>query len=356
MNKSLFRTLIKLAVVALCLTVVIRSIELDSVTSVLANLDWRYLIPPILMIWLEPYLSAKKWHVLMAHHGHIPPVGQLTRVLYTSNFLSLLSPTAIGADALRVWMLRQRGYRVFHTVSSMLMDRVMALCVLLGLVLAGWVSARAVLPEGVIRWVIPLVCLGVLFGVVLFYLPPVVKRYRCIKTALATWYRRDDHALRRWPRLHALGLKTGMTLDALFDAFQDYRDRPAALLQVIFWNLCLQGIRILQIHFLFLALRHPVPLIQEIAFVPLVIILVMLPISYFGIGIKEGAFVFLFTRVGVPSETCLAVSILTYPVILTGLIPGLFFFLSDRDTLSVKAIRKTMNPDASEAAVERPSS
>lgn len=347
MNKSLLKTLIKLAVVALCLTVVIRSIELGSVKSVLANLDWRYVIPPILMIWLEPYLSAKKWHVLMAHHGHIPPVGQLTRVLYTSNFLSLLSPTAIGADALRVWMLRQRGYRVFHTVSSMLMDRVMALCVLLGMALLGWGFAREVLPEGLIRWVIPAVSIGVLAGVVLFFMPPVVHLYRTLKKAFASWFVREDHALRRWPRIHAIGIKAGTTLDALFEAFQDYRGRPAVMLQVIFWNLCLQGIRILQIHFLFLALRHPVPLTQEVAFVPLVIILVMLPISYFGIGIKEGAFVFLFTRVGVPSETCLAVSILTYPVILTGLIPGLFFFLTDRETLSVKAIKNKIATEAS---------
>lgn len=342
MNRSALKTLLKLAVVALCLTVVIRSIDLDDVHQVLADPAWLYFLPPLLMVWLEPLLSAKKWHVLMAHQGRVPPFGLVTRVLYTSNFLALLSPTAIGADAIRVWMLRRRDYRIFHTVSSMLMDRVMALCTLLGLALFGWFFARGYLPEGPVRLLIPAICLVILGGVVLFYLPPVANLYRRVKSGVADWYGLEHHALRRWPKVHALGARLGTTLDALFEAFQDYRSRPGILAQVVFWNVCLQGLRILQIHFLFLALRHPVPLVQQIAFVPLVIILVMLPISYFGLGIKEGAFVFLFTRVGVPSETCLAVSILTYPIILIGLLPGLILFLAARDGVSVKAVQASV--------------
>ncbi|MCK4822914.1 flippase-like domain-containing protein, partial [bacterium] len=61
-------------------------------------------------------------------------------------------------------------------------------------------------------------------------------------------------------------------------------------------------------------------------FVPIISVLTMLPISLNGIGIREGAFVFFFTKVGISSAQALSMSILTYTIVLlASLIGGLIY-------------------------------
>jgi hypothetical protein len=66
---------------------------------------------------------------------------------------------------------------------------------------------------------------------------------------------------------------------------------------------------------------------QELAFVPIILMLSFLPISFFGLGIKEGAFVYFFSQVQVPSAAALTVSLITYPLIFLAILPGGLFLL-----------------------------
>ena len=90
-------------------------------------------------------------------------------------------------------------------------------------------------------------------------------------------------------------------------------------------NVVVQVLRTLQIHFIFRSLGVSVPLAQEFAFVPIIVLLTLLPISYFGLGIKEGAFAYFFSSVGIPPSVSVSVSLITYPLIVLGLLPGALF-------------------------------
>jgi uncharacterized protein (TIRG00374 family) len=67
--------------------------------------------------------------------------------------------------------------------------------------------------------------------------------------------------------------------------------------------------------------------------VPIVILLMAIPISLAGWGIREGAMVGLFSLAGVSKELILSVSIIYGFVVIVTILPGFYYWLSDKKSL-----------------------
>jgi uncharacterized membrane protein YbhN (UPF0104 family) len=61
-------------------------------------------------------------------------------------------------------------------------------------------------------------------------------------------------------------------------------------------------------HLFFEALQYDIPLIVNVFVAPIFFFIFILPISFGSIGIREGAYVFIYGLFGVPAETALIVS------------------------------------------------
>ena len=92
--------------------------------------------------------------------------------------------------------------------------------------------------------------------------------------------------------------------------------RPLAI-RVVLVTLVLQAVRISNVHLLLMSLGATVPIQYSIAFVPMIILLTLLPISFFGLGIQEGAFVHLYGQVGVAGSIALGASLLMHVLFLS---------------------------------------
>jgi uncharacterized protein (TIRG00374 family) len=64
-------------------------------------------------------------------------------------------------------------------------------------------------------------------------------------------------------------------------------------------------------------------------FVPITSIVTILPVSFAGLGVREGAYVLLFIQAGMPRETALSLSLLVYVISIftPGLIGGIIYVL-----------------------------
>lgn len=77
--------------------------------------------------------------------------------------------------------------------------------------------------------------------------------------------------------------------------------------------------------------------------IPPVILLTLLPLSFAGWGIREGAMVSIFALIGAPSETVLALSLLYGFTLILASLPGLWFFIHDRQFWQNKNALKDNN-------------
>jgi len=322
--KKILINILKLAVIALCFALIARKISLRDIAARLAGASLPLVGAAWLTILLEPMVMAFKWNILLREKGINLGVRRLIRIIFASNFLSVTLPTSLGADALRLLMVRGAQQSLTHAAGSLMADRILGSLAIVTLSLLGLVLVGRDALDGRLQASILIVALLVIGGTVFLVSPlpvrwvPRLRRWAAPRTGART-----PAAALRWL------CKALDKAEAIHDSLRSFGAHRARLAQVFLLNFSAQGLRVLQIGLLFCAVRHPVPWTQAAAFVPMIVMLTLLPISYFGLGVKENAFFYFFGRAGVPNPICLAVSLITYPLILGAMLPGAVFVLLD---------------------------
>ena len=117
---------------------------------------------------------------------------------------------------------------------------------------------------------------------------------------------------------------------AVSDAVSRYRGRGGVLVHVLLWSFAVQLLRITQAYLLGLGLGIVVPFRYYLVFMPIGLLMLLLPISVSGFGLPQGVIVWLLRPVGVPDEQSFALSTLIVLTGLAGNAPGLWLWLRQR--------------------------
>jgi hypothetical protein len=112
----------------------------------------------------------------------------------------------------------------------------------------------------------------------------------------------------------------------LTGAVRAYAPRHAALGNALAGSIAVQGIRIAQAYALGLAIGLSVPFTTYFAFVPIILLVMLLPITVFGLGTSQLAFAALFVRAGVPIGGAVALSLLFVALGIVGNLPGALLY------------------------------
>lgn len=126
------------------------------------------------------------------------------------------------------------------------------------------------------------------------------------------------------------------------DSLQRYARFTPQLVNVLFCSVAVQVLRIVQAYFLGQGLGITAPLEAYFAFIPLILIVMLLPVTINGIGTSQAGFVWLFARAGVSAPQAFALSVLFVALGIVGNLPGgLLFALGEgRDASSAGAPRR----------------
>jgi uncharacterized membrane protein YbhN (UPF0104 family) len=114
------------------------------------------------------------------------------------------------------------------------------------------------------------------------------------------------------------------------DALARYRNRRQVLAHVMVWSLAVQVLRITQAYYLGVGLGMTVPYSYYLLFMPLGLLMLLLPISISGFGVPQGVIVWLLRPMGVPDAQSFALSTLIVLTGLAGNLPGLWLWLRRR--------------------------
>jgi hypothetical protein len=115
----------------------------------------------------------------------------------------------------------------------------------------------------------------------------------------------------------------------ILTAIRRYAQHHGVLTHVLVASVAVQVLRILQAYFLVVAIVLAQPLLIYFAFVPLILLIMLLPITINGIGTSQAAFVWLFGRVQTPTNEAFVLSVLFVALQLVGNIPGALFVVAN---------------------------
>jgi len=296
------------------LAVILASIDLKHTGSLLLSAQPGWLLLALAVIALERLVMAYKWQVLLAARQLRVPLLRMLKICYLSNFLGAFLPSSLGVDALRSFSLYRYGTRLSDSVSSVLVDKLLALtaALLAPVLVVLWMPGSV--PEPMIR--------AVVLGVAgCFAAGLLLVGNRRLVLALLEWLQgRLQRAL--WTRLW-------VRAQGLYANFHGYTAHRSTLAYVFALSLVFQALRVLGVYAIGLSLGLAPGIFTYFVFVPMIILLTMLPISVGGIGVREGAFVYFFTGAGVPAAEAVALALLLYLVSMVSVLPGAVIYLRE---------------------------
>ncbi|MDX6751729.1 lysylphosphatidylglycerol synthase transmembrane domain-containing protein [Geminicoccaceae bacterium 1502E] len=256
-------------------------------------------------------LMAAKWWVLLG--GREAPVGFPTvqRALCLADLYGMMLASSVAIDGFRAVLMRHLRGGLAAAAGAILVDRVTNVAVMALLVLAG-IGLLHLLRPGAPLAVPVLLAAGGAALAMLAACAAVASR-RVMELALAVARTLGGLVLPAPLLEKILGTVRQVhgTMSGIFTS-------SATVLKAMALGAAVVLARIGVVAALFAAVGQPQPLVLVMALEPIVSVLGDLPISPMGIGVREGAFVFLFGGAGVPASAAVAVSLATYGVLIGG--------------------------------------
>ena len=223
------------------------------------------------------------------------------RIFFVSTFVGTFLPASVGGDAVRAYGLSKEGVAGVDAVASVLMDRLLGVVSILMVAIAGAMLARNLIDIRALFPALAVLTLACAAALAMVFSPRAAAAMAGVLVLL--------------PR----GRETGTRL---VTAIQRYSSLHLSMANVLLCSIAVQVLRVLQTYCLGLALGLAVPLGVYFALVPIILLIVLMPITINGIGTTQAGFLWLFGRAGVASAPAFALSVLFLGIAVVGNLPG----------------------------------
>jgi uncharacterized membrane protein YbhN (UPF0104 family) len=268
-----------------------------------------HLLTAVALVVADRVLMLSRWLLLVRRAGMALPLKSAVWVYLVGSYLGNFLPSGVGADAARAFVLARRTDRGIDAVAMVAIDRYLGLYSLALLAVVGLVLWTGQGDSDLRRWSIALAVLVTLGAGVFLWADRLLPRLIPTRWAASPWFNR---ALR------------------LADAMGGYRRYPSLLGALTALSLVVQIVRVSQAYVLGEGLGFHVAFSYYLAFMPIGILAILLPVSIGGFGFGQGVIVGLLRPVGVPDAQSLAMSTLYVLMGVLSTLPGALLHFRSR--------------------------
>jgi uncharacterized membrane protein YbhN (UPF0104 family) len=301
--------------------------------------DWRpasavWLTLAILLTVASIALSAVRWQQVL-HALDLPtPLKPLLSIYFAGQFVANVLPTTIGGDVVRVARLQRRNKEPAKTVASVVLERLTGWLVLPVMSLIGFIINRGLLPDNGAKTAALVINTFALCGLV-----------------LVLWLASHPKALGRLAeQKNWLGFLGSVHLGVVY-----LRKHPDDAAKVLLAGVVFQFTLVLAA---FCAARvigiDEAGLTAMLAFIPVVLMVQVLPIGISGLGLRETSLLLFLSPLGVPHEQAIALGLALYLLnLVASLLGAPAFALGGRKDLEGEGDGEHVDPlDDAELALE----
>jgi uncharacterized membrane protein YbhN (UPF0104 family) len=282
--KPLLAFAVKLVLTGGMLLFVLRQVDLAALRGTLAGMDRALLALGLLQMLVIPFLGGVRWQLVLFAMNSEGRIWPLSRLFWIGMLSSQVLPSTAGGDVVRVLMMWRAGTSLRVAFNSVVLERASMLITLIAFValLLPFLASRVVVAQ--LAWIAPALLIGSIAGLIVLM--------------------SADRFLKRLPDVRVIRAIAGLSADARRVYLSGFGCRLVVVCIVTLLNLCLAA------WWIGLSLALPLSFADYLVFIPVVTVVILLPVSVGGWGLREGALVALFGLVGIPSHDALAFSVL----------------------------------------------
>jgi uncharacterized protein (TIRG00374 family) len=337
MNRKKFLDLAKVIVSLILIFLLLRGIGWRETLEKLLQIQPGYLLAALVVALLGVVVRAYRWQVLLSALEVEAPLGQLTALYFIGFLFTNVLPTGFGGDPIRMYELSRYTHRAAEAAGTVLADRFFGLIVLQAMA----VVALAFGYQLVEPWMIAFTVLLFVGSLVAVWLLLNRRLWQSLGERLVSLGQKQRPVLSKTVgQVGNLSIAEG--LKRFYESFHGYS--IPAVGKTLGVSLVFNILLITMNYLLGLSLGDRVSIWYYLLFVPITSIVTILPVSFAGLGVREGAYVFLFTQAGMPRETALSLSLLVYVISIftPGLIGGIIYVLKGaRDYAAGETLQRT---------------
>jgi glycosyltransferase 2 family protein len=309
--RRMLRIGLQLAVSGGLLAFLLVQIDLARTVELVREANGAYVALALAIFLVTTWGMAWRWQILLASKGIHEPIGWLTRLYFVGYAAGQVLPTSMGGDAVRiVEHVRRRPKAGGEVAGAVVIERIIGATATLVLVAVGLALAAGRYDD--IALVVWLEAAGI--AVVAFL-------------GVLMFSRRTRRMLEE--RIFPLGrrIRLERPLEQVHAALHGYRDRPGILLSTLGLTVALQVARIMAIWLCGEAVGIDLSPVVYFIFGPLLFLVMLVPFTINGLGVREAFFVAFLGRFGVDQDAAFAAGFLFYAVTVATSVPGALILL-----------------------------
>ncbi len=263
--------------------------------------------------------SGLKWGILLRAIDIMVPSSRLLTYQWVAEFFNNFLPAGVGGDVMRGYALASDTHRTADATASVLIDRFMGLFVFMlsaalasiAMLLWGRPNGQPFSPEELISMRV------MAFGSIMLTLVLIIvlaallsRRLKQIVDAVLSFLPLSSKTMPIWQKLAA--------------AFNAYRHQYGALLKCAAGSFLIVFLTSLQIWLIAIALEPgSISLLEVLVINPIIVLLlVAVPLSPGGLGVRQGAFSIMFFIIGAGADLGYAVGLIQQFVVYVVSVPG----------------------------------
>jgi glycosyltransferase 2 family protein len=323
-------TAAKAAVTLLLLALLFRKVDYAATLRHLRDITPLTAVVSLVVLNAGIALANARWRIVLQSMSRTFTGWYLFRLNLIGQFFNQALPSTVGGDGMRVWLLYRDGCSFAEAFNSVLIDRISGFVVLgiMGLYgLPTLVERMFAIPKG--QTILGILVISIALCVVFYVLARVRMRIA---------------------RFRGGRFVAQIVTDMLFLAA-----RPEDTAKIILLSIGAQISAFVVVWLILRDLGAEVSVVGVMIIAPVVLLLLVLPISIAGWGLREGLFVIGFGLFNVPDDIALAASIVFGLITLAeGLIGGVFWiFQPAQSHRSAADPPATSEPSLVEPPIER---
>lgn len=283
--------ILKFGVSAAALYMLSRKIDITEIQRVYRNINMLYIIASMCLYIVAQMLSTLRWSKLVStEHGYV----ELLKIYYTGCFFNNFLPSTIGGDAVKAYYLYRRGGGLHSSMASVFMDRYIGLAALVMIGAVSFVSGMNLIKQTFIVWFYPITIIGFIVASIILF-----------RTKWAMFFK-----------------QTRM----FYESISQYRGMKDVVADCFAISIAVQVLTVLSVYLISRSIQSGVGMLECGIFIPLINIITLVPVSVSGVGIREGAFVYLFGLTGLKTEESITISLVWFiTVAAVNMVGGLFY-------------------------------
>ena len=295
--KKTIPVLIKLAITIGLALLISSNLDLHGAFKKTLSLP-LYMFSAILIILMAQMVSASyRLQVFLAFFNYSKQIITIIRICFIGAFCSQTLISFIGGDGVRIWQLMRSDVTVNHATQSVVFDRISGLLMQVIFIATTLPFLALIINDLYFKVLMTLVSLGALVGFgVLVFLHKFEKLF-------STWKAAKPLIELSRNTLQILQLKERM-------------------LKIFFHSLVIVFSNVIILYVFSQYFGAKITFLNVLVVAPTVLFISMLPISFAGWGLREGAMVAGLSLFGVPGETSLAISLSFGMMLLLFSLPG----------------------------------